>query len=48
MHVEPPKEEPDGTKSSTIVSLKTLESHEGSYTCTEGNETHHLAIIYGS
>lgn len=46
MQVGPPKEAPDGTKSSAIIATKSEEHHEGAYSCTDGNETHHLTIFY--
>lgn len=45
MHVEPAKVV-DGSISSTLVATTSLERHEGSYVCADGNETHHLAIVY--
>ncbi|XP_014209194.1 basigin [Copidosoma floridanum] len=45
MHVEPPKVV-DGYITSSLIATTTLERHEGSYVCTESNETHYLAIVY--
>ncbi|CAB0036937.1 unnamed protein product, partial [Trichogramma brassicae] len=47
--VKPPVENvADKTWSSTLIAQEATEGHEGAYTCsTEGNETHHLTLIYG-
>lgn len=49
IHVEPSKLV-NGMQSSALVATTSLERHEGSYQCAEGNETDlpfHLTIVYG-